>query len=328
MLLLISIPVLILAFLVTYLQLPFLIKYMHKKGKVGIDIHKKEKPKVADMGGLSIIFTTSIGTLLLYFIINDLRYIIIISAALIAAIIGLVDDFKNLGGKLKPALTLFTASPILLTGYYNPHPSLPFISSTRLTIVYPLGIPVWMAITSNAVNMLDVINGATPLLLIPIIITLIATSLYLGNLTLIPLLALTLGSLIAFYLFNKYPAKVFMGNTGDFFLGALIGAIAITYSLEMVVITAMLPYIMNGFYALASLRRFFEKSEIKIKPVEVKDDMLFPSTNLNAHMTLTRIILSKKALSEKQLAYVFFSLACVSSILAFITGILTKVRIF
>ncbi len=300
---------------------------MHKIGKIGIDIHKKEKPKVADMGGLSIIFTVSAGAFLLYIFFNDLNYVTVISAALIAALIGLIDDLKNLGGKIKPTLTLFTAMPILLTGNYNPHPSLPFISSTRLTIIYPIGVPIWMAVTSNAVNMLNVINGATPLLLIPPLVALVAISLYFGKLSLIPLLTLAIGSLIAFYLFNKYPAKVFMGNSGDFFLGAFIGAIAIVYSLEIMVVIAQLPYIMNGFYVLFSVGRFFERREIKTKPVEMKDDKLFPSTHKDAPMTLMRIILSKGALSEIQISYIFFSLACLSSIMAFITGILVKVKI-
>lgn len=327
MLIEISIIFAIISFLAVYLQMPFLIKFMKEKGKVGKDVHKEEKPEVAEMGGLSIIFSLILLSIMLYFLTANLAYLVVISVAAISGFIGILDDLFDLGGKLKPTLTLFASIPILITGLYNPHPSLPFLPSTRLTLIYPILIPIGIAISSNAVNMLDVVNGATPLLLMPVFIAFIIISLIFSNHSLIPIASIMLAALIAFYLFNKYPARAFMGNCGDFFIGGFIGALAIVYSLEVVTVIAMLPYAMHGFYALSSVRRFFEKKEIKEKPVIFKNGLLYASKNEKAPMTLMRIILAKGPLKEKEIANIFFILACVSSILSIITYILTKIRI-
>jgi UDP-N-acetylglucosamine--dolichyl-phosphate N-acetylglucosaminephosphotransferase len=322
-----SIILFIISFLSVSLQIPYWIKYFIKIGKTGIDIHKENKPHIPEMGGVSIIITASILGIILYVFTKDLKYLAIIGAAIIGGIIGLLDDLIDLGGKLKPILTLLTSIPILALGLYYPRPALPFIPSTQLTILYPILIPIGMAVASNAVNMLDVINGATPLLLIPIFLALIAISLIFGNISVLPIATLILGSLIAFYIFNKYPAKIFMGNCGDFYLGAFLGAIAIVFSLEVAVLVAMFPYIMNGFYALSSVGRLFERKEIKDKPVIFRNNLLNASLNKHAPMTLLRIIVAKGPLTEKQAATILFILSCTSSILAVVTEFLTKVKL-
>jgi UDP-N-acetylglucosamine--dolichyl-phosphate N-acetylglucosaminephosphotransferase len=314
-----------LSFFLVYLLMPPLIKFLKSKGKVGKDIHKQNQPEIADMGGISILITLTIVILMLYFLLHLNYYLVIFISGLITGIIGLLDDLYNLGGKLKPALTLLGGAPILITLSYNPHPALPFLPSTSLIILYPILVPIGIAITSNAVNMLDVINGATPLLTMPIFTSLIIVSLIENKYNAIPILVVILASLLAFYFYNKYPAKTFMGNIGDFFIGGLLGAIAIVFRFETVVLVAMLPYIMHGFYVLSSVGRLFERREIKNKPVILKDGLLYPSDDPKAPITLMRLILSAGPLQEKEVAKVFFFMSCISSILAIITSFLTKI---
>jgi len=318
-----------LSFLITFITIPYIIKTMHKLGKVGIDIHKRNKPKIAEMGGLSIFISIIISLFILFFLENYFLYLIILLTGLITGLIGLVDDIKNLGGKIKPILCLLGGIPLLLTNSYNPHPPLPFISETRLTLIYPILIPIGIAIFSNAINMLNVINGATPLLLIPLLITLAMIGFISGKLTLTFICLILLGSLLAFYYYNKYPAKVFMGNVGDFFIGGIIGGIAIVYNMEIVVIVGMLPYIMHGFYVLSSLKGFFEKREIKNKPIifDNQKEILYPSLNKDAPVTLLRFITVVEPMREKDIAKIFFIISIFSSILAFVTYLLTTIKL-
>jgi len=253
--------------------------------------------------------------------------ICIISVALIVGIIGVIDDIKDLGGKLKPALTLLASIPILITGSFDPHPSFPFIPKTSLTIVYPFLIPISIAVTSNAVNMLNVVNGATPLLVIPILISLTVISLVSNKTTLIPLLVASIISLAVFFYYNKYPAKTFMGNCGDFFVGGLLGAIAIVYSLEFVILVSMLPFIMHGFFVISSVKNFLEKKQIKEKPVIIKNGLLYPSLKKESPLTLMRICLAEGPLKEKDIALIFLILSTVSSLLALFTYFLTQIKI-
>jgi len=327
MLEILSIVFLLLSSVLVFIQMPYWMKFFLKIGKFGIDIHKEERPKIPEMCGISIMITVSSLGFLLYYFIPNTQYLAVILTAMIGGFIGLIDDLVDLGGKIKPILTLLASIPILILGQYDPHPSLPFIPSTRLTILYPILIPIGIAITTNAVNMLNVINGATPLLLLPILLSLSFIAIYFKVTAALPIIAISIGAILAFYIFNKYPAKAFMGNVGDFFLGAFLGAIAIVFKFEIFVLVAMLPYIMNGFYVLSSVRRLFEHKEIKNKPVIYMQGKLYSSPDPSAPMTLLRLVVLKKPIGEKQAAQIFFITSCCSSILAIITMFLTTIRI-
>lgn len=318
------------SFIVTFLSTPLIMKLMIKIGKTGIDIHKLNKPMIPEMGGLSIILGILISTIIMY-VLNELTTIVIASllAALIAGIIGLLDDFFDLGGVIKPALTIFAFLPIWFMGAYYPHPALPFIPGTRLFIVYSLLLPFSIAVTANAVNMLDVINGATPLTTIPVFIALAVSGILLGGRGIELISIIAIASLVAFYYYNKYPAKTFMGNVGDFFIGGLIGALAVTGRLEIVGIVALMPQIMNGFYILSSMKRLFEHRSVKDKPVKLREDgLLEASDNPKAPLSLLRLLLMKGPEHEKDLAISFFMLSLVSCMLAIITAYLTTIRLW
>ena len=57
--------VFVIGFLVTYLILPALIKFMKKKRYIGIDIHKNAQPEIAESGGLSIIIGITVSSIFL-----------------------------------------------------------------------------------------------------------------------------------------------------------------------------------------------------------------------------------------------------------------------
>ncbi len=318
------------SFIVTFLLTPLIMRIMVKIGKTGVDIHKLNKPTVPEVGGLSVIIGVLISAAVMY-MLNELTVIVLASllAASIAGIIGLLDDFFDLGGILKPVLTIFAFLPILFMGVFSPRPALPFIPGTRLFIIYSLLLPFSIAVPANAVNMLDVINGATPLTTIPVFIALTLSGILLGVRGIELISVVMIASLIAFYYYNKYPAKTFMGNAGDFFVGGLIGALAVTGRLEIVGIVALMPHIMNGFYILSSMRRLFEHKSVKDKPVRLREDGLLEATdNPKAPISLLRLLLMKGPAHEKDLATSFFILSLVSCILAIITAYLTTIRLW
>src|SRR3989338_8334524 len=57
-------------------------------------------------------------------------------------------------------------------------------------------------------------------------------------------------ALIAFYIFNKYPAKVFPGDTLTYPVGALIAVIAILGNMEKIAIFFFIPYILETILKL------------------------------------------------------------------------------
>ncbi len=318
----------ILGFFLTYFLTPIIAKLMIHFHKVGLDIHKLERPEVPEMCGLSIVIamTSSIAVLILFIPQNRIEFSFFILAILVASIIGFIDDLKSLGAKIKPFLTAFSCVPLIVAGIYSPYPILPFIGRVRLTLVYPLLLPFAFAVPSNAVNMMDVFNGSMTGTCSIITLTLVICLLISGKLEYAAIASALLGCLIAFHLFNKHPAKVFAGDTGSLFIGASIGALAVVGQIEVATVVAMIPYIMNAFYGLTTFGGLFERKELKSRPIRLlQDGRLDITRDKKAPITLTRMILTKRPLSECDVVNIMILLTIISSILAIITQLIILV---
>ena len=316
------------AFLVTNFTIPPLAAWLKRRNVVGIDIHKLDRPEIPQMCGLSVIAGIAVGMLSLELLGGPSRDVVaFLATVLIAGTIGAIDDLRPLGPKMKPALTALAAIPILLLGTYNPHPIFPLVGAFRLTIIYPLLILFAIAVPANAVNMLDVFNGSMSGTLTIVSLTLAAVLAISGKTTAMGLALALFGSLLAFYLFNRYPARVFGGDTGSLAIGAAIGALAVIGRIELVTIVAIVPYIMNSFYGLASIGRLYERREIKPRPVKLRSDgMLEATTDKRAPVTLTRLILAEGPLREQQIVRIMLLLAVLSSAMALLASFLIEVR--
>jgi UDP-N-acetylglucosamine--dolichyl-phosphate N-acetylglucosaminephosphotransferase len=135
------------------------------------------------------------------------------------------------------------------------------------------------------------------------------------------------GSLLAFYLFNRYPARVFGGDTGSLALGAAVGALAVIGRIELVTVVALVPYIMNAFYGLASVGRLYERREVQPRPVRLRSDgMLEATAERRAPVTLTRLILAEGPMFERDIVRVMELLTILSCALAVLAFFLVGVR--
>jgi len=313
------------SFIVTFILVPILIRKFKKKGIVGTDIHKFEKPEIPEMGGLSILLSIVITSLILSALYTELAKIFIVFLIVVVAvgIIGAIDDIKPLNPKLKPTLTALAGLPIIILGTYVPRPVLPIIGKTRLTIVYPLLVLASFAVSTNAVNMLDIFNGAMAGTCGILFFTLLIASIILGSEPGLILSSMMLGSLIAFYHYNKYPAKIFSGDVGSLAVGAAIAATAIIGRLEIITIIAMMPHIMNGFHSLASIGGLLERRQIKARPTKMlPDGRLAANKDPKAPITLARLILAGGPLYEYEIVKVLLLLSAYSGLLAIITALI------
>ncbi len=350
-----SLVVYIIAFTVPLLLsgigFPFFIKFMLNKGIFGIDIHKKEQPKIAEMGGIVLIISLIISSVITILVVDDSDVQLMIGVfcitITIAGIIGIIDDFVTLNAILKPVLLLLASAPIIASTWfstgplYNSHPQFPLIGETQLTIVYLILLPFVITVPANAVNMIDVFNGS---MAITTIIVLIAT--FIANLiisytspdstsnrdftTLDPtniFVLMIIGVLIAFLIFNRYPARVFGGDSSSLTIGASLGAIAVLGRLEIVIIIAIIPFIMNAFGIISSVKGLLERRKMA-RPTKMTKDWKIESTNdPKAPITLVGLVIQKGPLHEKDIVKSFGILTIFSGILAIITAILIRVVI-
>ena len=301
---------------------PLVASKMAALGRIGVDVHKLSQPAIPEMCGLSIMVGTIVSVFLaaLIFPSRIIEFASFVIGSTIAGAIGVADDLKPLGPRLKPALTALAAAPILLLGTYSPYPGLPLIGSARLTVVYPLLILFALAVPSNAVNMMDVLNGAMPATCGVISAATFVCLMFTGRIEEATLPLALLGSLLAFYVYNRYPARAFAGDAGSLFTGAALGSIAVLGRIEVAAVVAMMPHVMNAFYGLFSVGRLYERREVKSRPTRLRHDGTLEATNDKAApVTLTRLILAQGPLSEKAIVSMMVLLTTLSSILAILT---------
>ena len=313
----------------TFLSLPLIMKEMKTRGFVGRDVHKKELSIVPEMGGTAILLGLSISSIMaVLFTLKDANSIIsFIATVTIAGITGAIDDIRPLNARVKPFLTMFASIPILVLGSYTPSIIFPLIGGTRLTKVYPLLIPIVMAVTSNAVNMMDPFNGVMSGTSLIITLTLLASAIIFRSRDAIILCCILLGALLAFFYYNRYPSRVFSGDVGSLSVGAALGAIAIIGRLEVVAVIAFMPQIMNAFYGLSTIGRLYERREVN-RPVKVMEDgRLMATSDPKAPLTLARFVLTRGPLTEYEAALTFIALSAISGLLALITAYMMAVTL-
>ena len=312
----------IITFIVTFAATPIVAKALRARGITGKDVHKLAKNEVPEMCGLAIIIGLVVGVLacIVAFPSAIRTMTAFIGTVLIAGAIGVIDDIRPLGARSKPVLTALASIPIIGLGAYVPFLEIPLVGMVRLTIVYPLLIPIAIAVTSNSINMMDVMNGAMPGTVAIIAITAAGILLFSGNVQAGSIAAILFAAMVAFYYFNRFPSKVFSGDTGSLSVGAAVGALAILGRLEAVLLVALIPHIMNAFYGLASVRGLRERREILQRPTRLLDNGLLEASNeKGAPVTLTRLILASGPLGEKQIVRAMMILTAVSCMLAIVT---------
>ncbi|MFX1293968.1 MAG: hypothetical protein ACFFD2_03775 [Promethearchaeota archaeon] len=320
--------------------LPPLIKKLKGKGKIGIDMHKLDKPEVAEMGGISILIVACVTALIPLIICDNffvkIQMIVFISVIGLVGLVGIIDDLFQLGAKIKPIIVTGASLPLIIANLiwynqiFNTDPNFPLIGSGfRITIIYWLLVPVALTMAANAVNMIDVVNGSMSGPCIVIFGTLLICSLLKPEMdqytiTGAFLSAIMLGIMIIFYKYNRFPARVFSGDVGAFSIGGALALIGIMGSLEVVTVVVAIPLIINAFQMLSSVRGFVEGRKLKERPSIVKSDgTIVASAKIKAPITLMRIVLAKGPKKEPEISRQFMVLTLFCAILAIITLILT-----
>ncbi|MFX1242661.1 MAG: hypothetical protein ACFFA7_15535 [Promethearchaeota archaeon] len=320
-------------FLVTYLVLPYLIKFMKRKGHVGIDIHKNAKPEIAESGGISMVIGISISMIFLIVFFPSFSHesLIFLLTVLLTGAIGYLDDRKKLRSRYKIILSIFSGSIIFLANLFGfitiESPTIPIIDITRLTIIYPFVVPIIVAVFANTVNMLEGYNGeGSGTCLIAICFLFICSLIWNsaeGVLFTIPVIAV----IMAFFIFNRYPAKTFPGDVGTLAMGAMIACVMLFGSLEVATFCALLIHIFNSFYYIYSVRGFFESSDIRESKEDIillQDDRIKASDQKDAVLTLPRLILAKGPLREPEIVKNFYAISIICGFFSILSILLMQ----
>lgn len=181
--------------------------------------------------------------------------------ALVFGAIGFIDDYmkvvhhENTGLTVGKKFLLQLAAALLMTallrheGYLTPNLYVPFLQTS-----IPLSWPVYMAFAAfvmvgavNAVNLTDGVDGLVSTVTLPVALFFaVVTGIWqqwrtVGELT--HFSAALLGGLLGFLVYNRYPAKVFMGDTGSLFLGGAVCGLAFAADMPLILIPVGVVYI-------------------------------------------------------------------------------------
>jgi len=257
--------ILIVTFLTTLVLTKLWIRVAKKSGLVGTDLNKINKPKIPESGGIAVILSFSFGILLYVFLktfyletaTHMIEIFAVLVSILLAGILGFVDDI--LGWKVglkqwqKPLLTLPIAIPLMAISAGHSIMSIPIIGTVNFGLIYPLVIiPLGIIGAANGFNMIAGMNGLEAGMGTLILGTLGFVSYFTQSYWVSLICLLMTSSLIGFLLFNKYPAKIFPGDTLTYSIGALIAIVAILGNMERLALILFIPYFIEFFLKLRS----------------------------------------------------------------------------
>lgn len=225
----------IVSFFFTFATTPLVRRLAFRIGAGAVDIpkdtrrmHKKPTPRI---GGLAIIFGFIVATLCFAEPTRALAGTL--SGAAIIAVMGFVDDCKDLPAKLKFVIQIVAALVVIYVGDIkidvftnpnifsdNPYWVLPGWLSVALTVV-------WIVFITNAVNFIDGLDGLAAGVSAIMSVSLVFISIRVGEYPIAILGIALMGSCFGFLPFNFNPAKIFMGDTGSTFLGFMLATLSI-----------------------------------------------------------------------------------------------------
>jgi len=315
------------AFFSVYALTPILIKVLGRRNLVVQDVNKKGSVMVPRPGGISIVIGIVASEIVLYLFFPISEILAIIITSILGFSVGIIDDRKPMGVWFKPVALAFCAAPILLLGAYDSNLDFPLFGSVSIPFLY-MGLIVFMIpIAGNTINSIDVLNGVASGFITIASFALTISLIILQNYEIaIATLCLAFASL-AFYKYHKLPSRIFPGDSGALTFGATYGVIAIVGHVEVIAAIAILPAIINSFLFLSSVKKITEHRETK-NPVSHTDDFKLKTGDyMNAPITLVRLIIAKRPLSEKQIVTEIFRLGIFSGVLAIITAFLMGVEV-
>ena len=281
-------------FLVSLFISPFIISFI-KREKVGqvilnyVEEHK-EKSGTPTMGGIIFIISISIVSLICFNGASKLAKMTIY-IFLAYGFVGFLDDFikfkfkRNLGLRAYQKI-IFQLAISIAIGFYVYYSELIgsslIIPFTNYTInigwwIIPLVALIYLA-TTNSVNLTDGLDGLASsttlsyMLSVVFIILVLQNTIFMSyseiKLTeinnIMIVCTVTVGAMLSFLVFNCFPAKIFMGDTGSLAIGSLVASVAVFTGMDlfipilgiMFVLSSVSVIIQVAYYKLTKKRIF------------------------------------------------------------------------
>lgn len=244
------------------------------------------KQNTPTMGGFIFIAGMAAAVAAVMFLngFSDPRPLYMLGLSLVFGAIGFVDDYTKVKKKRNKGLTAMqklllqiAAAALFLTvlriqSYLTHRLTVPFLGAV---IDLPWGVYLLFSIfvivgAVNAVNLTDGIDGLCGSVTAVVALYFCAAFYGAGLTAPSGFSAALLGGLLGFLLYNRYPARVFMGDTGSLYLGGAVCAMAFVYDMPLILVPVGLIYIIEtlsdilqvAYYKISGGKRIFKMAPI------------------------------------------------------------------
>jgi UDP-GlcNAc:undecaprenyl-phosphate/decaprenyl-phosphate GlcNAc-1-phosphate transferase len=218
------------ALAVSLASIPLVIRLANRKGWYdqpnGRKVHTSPLPRLGGVG----IFTALFVSILVGAALSlpggaqqilglDRSLLFVLAGFLLIFATGLVDDFRNLAAPLKLLLQLAAGSLVSLGGFTIDALGLPGLAPLPLGwVAWPVTL-LWLVGLSNAMNLVDGVDGFAGAITAAAAIALGASALVQGRYSAVLVACCLLGAAVGFLVYNVPPARIFMGDSGSLLFG-------------------------------------------------------------------------------------------------------------
>ncbi len=300
----------LISFIITLILGPIIIPMLNRL-KIGQNV-RDDGPKshlvksgTPTMGGIIMLIALLITTVTSGMLNSDM-YILLISTFGFG-FIGFIDDYmkiinkRSLGLKAHQKLIGQIVLAVLLAVYQSNTSMLgtkviiPFLSNRYLDlgILYVPFIAFVVVGTVNSVNLTDGLDGLATGVTLIVLSFFGLVALNWGQDSISVFSAALTGACLGFLIYNAYPAKVFMGDTGSMALGGAVAAIAILLNLPLIIPIA------GGIYFIEALSVIIQVTSYKLTRKRV-----FLMSPLHHHF-------EQKGWKETRVVVVFWSITVI-----------------
>ena len=321
------------ALLITTALGPVFIPWLHKL-KFGQEIREEgpswhqKKSGTPTMGGIMFILGITAGVFVVFAIsiltknnsIEMTKAVLMLITALAFGLVGFVDDYikvvkkRNLGLTASHKFILQMMFAVLYLIVLN------FMGELRCTVLIPFldvsfNLPIWLYIifalfvvtgTVNAVNLTDGLDGLASSVTLVVSLFFAVAGIISASDGAVAFMMAVCGGMIGFLIYNKYPAKVFMGDTGSLFLGGAIVVSAIGMQMPLFLIIAGFVYFMETLSVILQVISF-----------KLTGKRIFKMSPIHHHFEMC-------GWNEKKIVFVFTSVTvilCIAALAGYIFAI-------
>ncbi|MBR6895156.1 phospho-N-acetylmuramoyl-pentapeptide-transferase [Lactococcus piscium] len=311
------------AFIVTLFTIPSFIRFYHKAKIGGQQMHEDVKQHAAKagtptMGGV-VFVTVSLVIALLFALVSSLltaNFMILWFVFAMFAVVGFLDDFLKIFKQINQGLTslqklvaqIITGIIAYLIYVHEAGDNLlnVFGYQIELGVFFVVFLVFWLVGFSNAVNLTDGIDGLATMSVVISLIAYAIIAIHQKQFDILLVILVIIGSLLAFFLFNHKPAKIFMGDVGSLALGGVLGTISILLNVEWTLLLIGIVYVFETVSVMLQVS-YFKLTHGK---------RIFRMTPVHHHFELGGFSGKGKPWSEWRVDSFFWSISLIGSVLA------------